>query len=573
MRFIFTILLVLASMLSFSQKMGIDTTVLIGKETWIYNTRSMEVNDYGDKYIMGFYKGQMTIGGITITTNTVPNYSQNLGLFMAKYNSNNDFLWFKKIGECDTLITYKHCLDSKGNIVFGITTRADFEMTIDTIQSKGLTDIVILKYDSSGTRIFKKGINTSIYENVFDIIADDLDNIYFSGVYGIDFNGNLQNSQINFGNTILQDTTKQDYLAKYDSVGNEIWVKTYGTQYGSPMAYLDYSEGKIYAVGVCGSKINNDFRGATLNFPQNYLRNCFIAQLDTAGNGIWARHFGSGSPDFLSVLNPFDIKASGNRVSFTATDFSNIQTVFYFQGGPTLSGPNQDDYVIATYDTLGNFKWNTISKGFGSEFMASLAYDSLNNLYGLGYHNFKMNFPTDTLLSKGGNDIHVVSYDSNGIYRFAFSAGGAGGDIGSDIEINKQGDIYIVGGTTSNPCYMGNDTLYPSIGQSTIFYARIDSIDSIPNVSTSLQDFKRQDWSIYPNPVFDIMNIQVATDKVNNLEQVAIYDMLGRQIKIQNLTQVRSDYIPINISALSEGVYIVTIKTKEATSSRKIIKR
>jgi len=548
---------------------------LVGKDMGLNEYKNMVVDQWGNKYVIGGYKGNVSIGGYMLTSN-LSNHWEARAVYLAKYNRSNELDWIKRVAQGDTLFMPSIVLNGKGLPYLSYQFYGRLKLQNATLNSFGLSDMVICELDTSGNMNNAFQIGSSQAEG-----GSIKNNMVFDGLGGYYFCGTF-NSMVNKVDTLFigSDTLVSDslgnsdiFIVKFDSLNNPVWARKYGGN-GLDGAQITYSRNRIYLLGVVGHFLNNNIGGLTFSTPQSYLRRGFVAQLDTAGNGMWARHFGSGSPDLLSSLSPVDLSAHGDNVSFTALDFSNIQNVFYFEGGPTLTGSDQRDYVIATYDTLGNFKWNRISKSSGSEVLTAVVHDSLNNLYGLGYHNFRLDFPTDSLYGMGGSDIHVVSYDSNGTYRFAFSAGGAGGDISSDIKITKQGEIYIVGGTTSNPCYMGNDTLYPPIGQSTIFYARIDSIDSIPNVSTSLQDFTRQDWSIYPNPVFDIMNIQVATDKVNNLEQVAIYDMLGRQIKIQNLTtQVRSDYIPINISALSEGVYIVTIKTKEATSSRKIIKR
>ncbi|WP_159799095.1 T9SS-dependent choice-of-anchor J family protein [Flavobacterium sp. MK4S-17] len=68
-------------------------------------------------------------------------------------------------------------------------------------------------------------------------------------------------------------------------------------------------------------------------------------------------------------------------------------------------------------------------------------------------------------------------------------------------------------------------------------------------------------WSIYPNPVKDILNIENMDITYNNT--IEIYDLTGRQIMAKNLTEDK-----VNVSAFPAGVYILKIGNR----SKKFIK-
>lgn len=92
--------------------------------------------------------------------------------------------------------------------------------TIDSIASIGTIDGYVTKFDSAGTKLWTRrigvsGAYTAIY-SVFYEAANDV--IFFTGMTG----GNLQGNIIN--------GTKDMFIAKYDSSGNQIWLKMQGIQ-------------------------------------------------------------------------------------------------------------------------------------------------------------------------------------------------------------------------------------------------------------------------------------------------------------------------------------------------------
>lgn len=85
------------------------------------------------------------------------------------------------------------------------------------------------------------------------------------------------------------------------------------------------------------------------------------------------------------------------------------------------------------------------------------------------------------------------------------------------------------------------------------------------NVTNSLgtDKFDQIEFTIYPNPVSDILNIKTQ-DEVQN---VIIYDITGRQINtIINNNQ-------IDVSALTKGFYIINVVTDSASYQQKFIKK
>jgi hypothetical protein len=78
-------------------------------------------------------------------------------------------------------------------------------------------------------------------------------------------------------------------------------------------------------------------------------------------------------------------------------------------------------------------------------------------------------------------------------------------------------------------------------------------------------DFTENAFSVYPNPVQDILNIH----SVSTVESVVVYDVLG---KVVLQVQPNSISPSIDMSALSSGAYMVQVTVGNATKTVKVIK-
>lgn len=91
------------------------------------------------------------------------------------------------------------------------------------------------------------------------------------------------------------------------------------------------------------------------------------------------------------------------------------------------------------------------------------------------------------------------------------------------------------------------------------YYNSPISVDELPNTTSTL--------IIYPNPAKDIITVNVSENH-NGQSILNIYNIFGSFIKTETLNQNQQN---INIRDLSNGLYFVTIKSKESTQNQKLI--
>ena len=88
---------------------------------------------------------------------------------------------------------------------------------------------------------------------------------------------------------------------------------------------------------------------------------------------------------------------------------------------------------------------------------------------------------------------------------------------------------------------------------------RIVRLNGTPVLSN--QDFDKKQFNIYPNPVKEIINLSNITET-----DFEIYDILG------NLVSKGKSQNQINVSSLTQGIYILKLKNGENIFNQKFIK-
>lgn len=93
----------------------------------------------------------------------------------------------------------------------------------------------------------------------------------------------------------------------------------------------------------------------------------------------------------------------------------------------------------------------------------------------------------------------------------------------------------------------------------------VDNIEAL--TSLSVDENKKADFSIYPNPSRSKLNISLAQH--TNDTKIEVYDILGKRIHAQTLTNINTS---INVSRWNAGVYLVKITNKTGTQTKRFVK-
>lgn len=213
------------------------------------------------------------------------------------------------------------------------------------------------------------------------------------------------------------------FVAKFDSAGNKLWSKTFGTDSWEE-AYstaLD-SNGNLYVSGYTyGGLEGNTSTGKY---------DAFLLKLDSDGNLLWARETGTNENDFSYAV---------------ATDPSgNAYLTGYTYGAlPGAVNAGKADVFVIKYDANGVIQW---SKQFGSQ-ADDIAYSISADLKGgIAISGYTMG-ALDGNKNEGVADAFVARLDANGVNQWIKQVGTSGPDESWDVATDKDGNAYVTGFT------------------------------------------------------------------------------------------------------------------------------
>ncbi|MGE0638026.1 MAG: gliding motility-associated C-terminal domain-containing protein [Bacteroidia bacterium] len=423
-------------------------------------------------------------------------------LFAATVNTNaQNWLW--KAGSQGNDAATDVAKDASGNIYTTgyFSSLATFGNNV--FNTNGQSDVFIMKSTSGGNLLWAKKAGGPLQDKAFSIATDAAGNSYITGTFtGIS----------NFEGTIITAvSSSQDiFIAKYDTQGNLLWVKTAGgsetdissgiTVDGSGNAYItgqfkgtatfdnqvltstpdtagvptyDIFIAKYSATGSLswikqgaaqyddrGLSISADGNGFiyatgefsdTLNFTNSYNNNSYnsgyLLKLDYSGNELWFKRFTGG------VVTCNDVSATVNNHIYVTGDFVGNLTV---SGPPYISTTSaySKKIFIARFNNAGDLLWLD-NDGSGSTLSSrAVCADANGNAYITGNFKCTMNeysdlYGTGIFNSVGYNDIYVTKYSETGQRQWVRQLGGPGEDRSWGIFCESPDNPVICGSFNS----------------------------------------------------------------------------------------------------------------------------
>ena len=220
-------------------------------------------NDYG----MGVdvdIAGNIYVTGYTNSFGVTPGISN---VFLLKYDSSGNLLYQKTWGGTHGDFGSAVATDAAGNVyVTGYTD--SFGVT------PGISNVFLLKYDSSGNLLYQKTWGGTQNDFGYGVTVDGASNVYVTGY--------TYSSSVTHGLASV-------FILKYDPSGNLLFQNTWGgrkSDYGYGIS-VDPAAGYIYVTGYTFSFGSPNSKGV----------NVFLLKYDPAGNLLFQKTYGGGTPD------------------------------------------------------------------------------------------------------------------------------------------------------------------------------------------------------------------------------------------------------------------------------------
>lgn len=266
--------------------------------------------------------GNIYATGFTAAALDGQSYAGNWDVFLMKLSAAGDWLWTRQIGTGQDDEGYAVTTDAGGNVYITGYVRGNMHGQTRV----GSADVFVCKYNSAGNRLWTRLFGSVEIDQAWAIACDAGGNVFVTGyclgsIEGIPYhaNGDL-------------------FLAKYDTDGNRLWLRQWGT--------VNAEHGYSLAPDAAGNVYLSGYTSGELYGPKSGQRDIFLAKLDPSGNRIWARQLGTDGHD----------QGWGVAVAADGNIYLAGET-----GGPLVENMHQGglDVFLAKYDPSGNRQWMT----------------------------------------------------------------------------------------------------------------------------------------------------------------------------------------------------------------------
>ncbi len=86
-------------------------------------------------------------------------------------------------------------------------------------------------------------------------------------------------------------------------------------------------------------------------------------------------------------------------------------------------------------------------------------------------------------------------------------------------------------------------------------------------VTLGIPEAKKLEFSMYPNPVKNVVGIQLPTG--TRTAEVGIFDYTGRRVRVKRITATNDQ---LNVTDLASGMYIIRVLSKNKIGAQKFVK-
>jgi hypothetical protein len=363
------------------------------------HARSIVLDASGNIFIAGDYNGLVDFDpGVGFSFKDVKGASD---IFVAKYDSQGNFIWAKTFGGVGIESCRDMSLDAFGNLIItGVyqgTSDFDPNGGVISMTSAGQFDAFLLKLDVSGNYVWAKSIQSANSNYVNQVIIDHIGNINIVG----DFQGiaDFDPSNATFSMTTIGN--KSAFFAKYSPQGqfiNATMIGGSGFEIGKAIA-VDLQD-NIYITGDFRGVVDFDPSGSTHFVTSSGIRDIFVAKYTTQGELVWANKIGGTGDDQATAIT-----LDNNNEVFVAGYFNGSMTLSNLK---TFTSAGNTDIILARYDSDGLLKYAVCYGGGNGDEAIGLIANNTGDIYNIGWIQGVSNFGNTTLNSAGDRDIFLA---------------------------------------------------------------------------------------------------------------------------------------------------------------------
>ncbi len=597
----------------------------------------------GDIYITGEFTGtiKFQIGQSSDSmTSTYGTRSYTRDVFIAKLDSAGNCLWAKGFGGKAEDYAYSLEGDNNGHVYLtGI-----FQDTVDFDPGAGITRLVssrnraqtafvansfIAKFDSNGNHIWAKHLyGATAQSNTNSIAVDKAGAAYITGKFSDTLffqTGSGQEYIVSSAGTIF-------FIAKIDSSGAFQWVKgtgTGGARFTQGIGVDD--SGNVFYTGRFRGTADFSTDASGLMLSSSGEEDAFVSKLNSKGDLLWVKTFGSGGGDGAFSLDVDRVGGVYITGGFNGTvDFDPGPGIFNLTATQNITNTDLlDDVFFLKLHGNGDFAWaRAINGSYGeTEVGRNIRLDRSGNIYVAGsfwltsgdrvdfnpgmtdsdtFFVTKMgeafllklgctdtsSFSLDVTESSNSYTYDGETYTKSGQYIHKFlNAIGCDSTVILNLLLCKiekpviNVDVFTLGVTRSYTLYqwIKNDEVIPGATGATFTVTDngnyqvivtdengcIDTSDVYVVDNVGVEDILfRNTLQLYPNPTSGYITFTSAEHLQNST--IRLVNLLGQTVKIYR--NMQGNRFSFDLSSYADGIYFIEVTESDRKARMKIVK-
>lgn len=209
------------------------------------------------------------------------------------------------------------------------------------------------------------------------------------------------------------------FIRKYDSSGNLLWSRQFGTAGGDFASAATADASGVYVAGTTSGALGGQTAGG--------LSDGFLTRFDGNGNVVWTRLIGG-----VDIENGYAVASDGSGV-YVCGDTSGLIP------GQTAAGSS--DAWVRKFDASGNVQWTRQFGTTAADGCKSVAVSG-GSVYAAGTTNGALGPGA----SGGSPDVFVRLFDTAGNTVWTRQLGTSGAEAGEAVAADASG-VYVTGST------------------------------------------------------------------------------------------------------------------------------
>jgi hypothetical protein len=443
--------------------------------------------------------------------------------WVVKTDSVGNLQWQKSLGGTnkDVANSIIQCSDG-GYAVAGYTESTDGDVTN---YRGGVSDHWVVRLDTAGNIKWQKTLGGSGEDGVEEI-QQTTDGGFVVIGWSTSNTDTLLNHDFDY------------HIIKLDTSGIVQWQKFYGGTGDDTPYFIEQTADGGYV--ACGYSESNDLDVTGHHGALNY-RDCWVIKLDSLGNLKHEKSFGgTGIEEGTTVQQT-------NEGGYIFAGWSTVND------GDVSGGHGSYDCWVVKFDTSFAITWQNCYGGTSVD-QAFAIEQTTDRGYIVGGVTFTNN-NGQVSGNHGAPDFWAVKTDSTGNFLWQKCLGGSNWEASSCTQQTSDGGFIMTGSTAS----VDGDVTGFHGGNYDFWVVKLF------NFTTDVSNENENNFTIYPNPVSENVNIQLNSENT----KISIYNSMGQKI-LNQITDQKNRII--SLQNLPEGVYTVEVINGSKSAVKKMIK-